>query len=69
MKHCRGTCGRHAAGAGWRLESGTGYCAVCCITMRWDGITCPCCGNTIRRRIRCRRGRAAEKIEAMTRRI
>ncbi len=48
---CKGVCIRHKAqkpvGSG-RYANGQKRCQVCEIFIKWDGLSCPCCGCRLR---------------------
>jgi hypothetical protein len=52
---CKGICVRHKAlkpiGVG-RYFMGQKRCQVCETFLKWDGLTCPCCGYKLRTRPR-----------------
>ena len=52
---CKGICVRHKAlkpiGVG-RYSMGQKRCQVCETFLKWDGLTCPCCGYKLRTRPR-----------------
>ena len=48
---CKGICIRHKAhkpvGSG-RYATGQKRCQICEIFIKWDGLSCPCCGCRLR---------------------
>jgi hypothetical protein len=48
---CKGICIRHKAhkpvGSG-RYATGNKRCQICEIFIKWDGLSCPCCGYKLR---------------------
>jgi hypothetical protein len=48
---CKGICIRHKAhkpvGSG-RYAAGQKRCQICEIFIKWDGLSCPCCGCRLR---------------------
>jgi hypothetical protein len=48
---CKGICARHKAlkplGIG-RYSIGQKRCQICETFLKWDGLTCPCCGYKLR---------------------
>ena len=47
---CKGICIRHKASS--RYATGQKRCQVCELFIKWDGLSCPCCGYKLRTRPR-----------------
>jgi uncharacterized Zn finger protein (UPF0148 family) len=43
---CKGICIHHKASG--RYATGNKRCQVCEISLKWDGVFCPCCGYKLR---------------------
>jgi hypothetical protein len=43
---CKGICIRHKASC--RYATGSKRCQVCEIFIKWDSVSCPCCGYKLR---------------------
>ena len=43
---CKGVCIRHKASS--RYATGQKRCQVCELFVKWNGLSCPCCGYKLR---------------------
>ena len=43
---CKGICIRHKDS--YRYDTGNKRCQICAIFIKWDGVSCPCCGYKLR---------------------
>lgn len=61
---CKGICdsrygsrGQYRGGSPGLYAKGYKRCSVCCVSLLWDGLYCPCCGYRLRRFSRARKYR------------
>jgi hypothetical protein len=58
---CKGICIRHKAS--YRYANGNRRCQVCEIFIKWDGLSCPCCGYKLRNGARSFKFKAKLRIK------
>ena len=46
-----------------------GFCSICAVWIRWEGLRCPCCSTVLRRRTRCHRSRGIARQAAERRAV
>lgn len=60
---CRGICckydgrGEYRGGGPHMYEKGFSRCTLCSVSLKWEGLFCPCCGYRLRKTARNRRHR------------